>query len=306
MKADNLLLGILLYTSITSTHVSSKSLRGIISTQKHLSVSQEEIFTPSNNHRHHYNNNGKINSNHSGNSRSLRKSRDGRSSSSGKSSAKSSTGSSSDTSTINKRGKSSATSKSSKGSNTGNSSKNDTKGKSSKECNKTSKSNKSNTLSKSSKGSYTEPSTSSGCSTFGTSASDFPGNPFRALMDDAVINSDLYEDNDGNYPVLDIMRASLGFEGINGVPVSEIDYETALSVGGVYETLPCGDAIISPLTTTQVFNSGGFPVLYGDGFPIQFTFPVLVSDMRRDWIQVKLNNGTTFTPAVATVTPGKF
>ena len=125
-------------------------------------------------------------------------------------------------------------------------------------------------------------------------------------MDDAVINGDLYEDNDGNYPVLDIMTASLGFEGINGVPVNEIDYETALSVGGVYKTLSCGDTIISPLTTSQVFNSGGFPVLYGDGFPIQFTYPVLVSDMRRDWIQVKLNNGTTFTPTVATVTPGKF
>ena len=145
----------------------------------------------------------------------------------------------------------------------------------------------------------------SGCGTFGSLASDFPSNPFRAMMDDAVINGDLFEDNDGNYPVLDIMTASLGFEGINGIPVSEVTYDVAMSVGGVHQTFACGDSIITPLTTSQVFNSGGFPVYYGDGFPIQFTYPVLVSDMRRDWIQVKLNNGTTFTPAVATVTPGK-
>jgi len=122
-------------------------------------------------------------------------------------------------------------------------------------------------------------------------------------MDDAVINGDLFEDNDGNYPVLDIMTASLGFEGINGIPASEVTFDLAMGVGGVHQSLSCGDSIVTPLTTSQVFNSGGFPVYYGDGFPIQFTYPVLVSDMRRDWVQVKLNNGTTFTPAVATVTP---
>jgi len=63
---------------------------------------------------------------------------------------------------------------------------------------------------------------------------------------------------------------------------------------------------MSPLTTKKTAQTGGFPVYYGDGFPIQTTYPILVSDMRRDWVEVKLNNGTTFNPAVATIVPCKF
>jgi len=150
-------------------------------------------------------------------------------------------------------------------------------------------------------------SANAGCGDYGTTASDFPINPFRALLDDAVINGNLFEDNDGNYPRLDIMTAALGFEGVNGIPVDSIDLATALEVGGVYQTFACnnGTVSMSPLTTNKTAQTGGFPVYYGDGFPIQTTYPILVSDMRRDWVEVKLNNGTTFNPSVATIVPCK-
>jgi len=156
-------------------------------------------------------------------------------------------------------------------------------------------------------------SANAGCGDYGTTASDFPINPFRALLDDAVINGNLFEDNDGNYPSLDIMTAALGFEGVNGIPVDNINQTTAIEVGGVYQTFACTDkkrnnetVSMSPLTTKKTAQTGGFPVYYGDGFPIQTTYPILVSDMRRDWVEVKLNNGTTFNPAVATIVPCKF
>jgi len=147
-------------------------------------------------------------------------------------------------------------------------------------------------------------SANAGCEQFSdTDASAFPYNPFRCLLDDAIINGDAYTDSNGGYS-LDWLPFGVGFEGINGIPgVDVITKDVADAYGGAYIELSCGDVIAAPLTVSSVTNSAGFVVVEGDGFPLQFTWPVITSTIVRDWITVHMSDGTSFTPTGATVTP---
>lgn len=133
--------------------------------------------------------------------------------------------------------------------------------------------------------------------------SKFPYNPFRCLLDDAIINGDAYLDSNGGF-TLDWLPFGVGFEGINGIPgVDTITKEVADAYGGAYIDLPCGGVIAAPLTVSSVVNSAGFVVVEGDGFPLQFSWPVITSTIIKDWITVHMSDGSSFIPTAVTVTP---
>ncbi len=136
-----------------------------------------------------------------------------------------------------------------------------------------------------------------------------PPNPlYRLLRQNVLINADYYS----NTP--SILGASLGFTHILGVPglngTSTTDQALARKAGGSWETLSSPSAstasmraYTSDASVSGIATNYGYPVKYTDGFPIEFSWPVLPSTVAGNDFRVVLNTGQVITPLAASITP---
>lgn len=131
---------------------------------------------------------------------------------------------------------------------------------------------------------------------------------YRLLQQDVLINADYY----GDAP--SILGASLGFTHILGVPglngTTTSDEVLARRAGGSWETLSspnAGTASMRAYTSNAsvggIATNYGYPVRYTDGFPIEFSWPVLPSSVAGSAFRVVLNTGQVVTPLAASITP---
>jgi hypothetical protein len=132
--------------------------------------------------------------------------------------------------------------------------------------------------------------------------------PYRLLKQDVLINADYYSDAPR------ILGASLGFTHILGVPglsgTTASDELRARKAGGSWETLGSSSASTASLRayTSDASVSGiatnyGYPVKYTNGFPIEFSWPVLPSSVSGNAFRVVLNTGQVITPLATSITP---
>ena len=135
-----------------------------------------------------------------------------------------------------------------------------------------------------------------------------PNPSYKLLKQNVLINADYYS----NTP--SILGASLGFTHILGVPglngTTTSDEVLARKAGGSWETLSSPSASTASLRayTSDASVSGiatnyGYPVKYTDGFPIEFSWPVLPSTVAGNDFRVVLNTGQVITPLAASITP---
>ena len=136
-----------------------------------------------------------------------------------------------------------------------------------------------------------------------------PTNPlYRALHQDVLINADYYSDTPS------ILGASLGFTNTLGVPglsaSSTRGEALTRQAGGSWRTLSgssAGSASLRAYTSAAPVNgiatNYGHPVKYTDGFPVEFSWPVLPSSVSGDAFRVVLNTGQVVTPLAASITP---
>ncbi len=135
-----------------------------------------------------------------------------------------------------------------------------------------------------------------------------PNPLYKLLKKNVLINADYYS----NTP--QILGASLGFTHILGVPglsgTTTADELRARSAGGAWETLssPTASSASMRAYTSDAALSGiatnyGYPVKYTDGFPIEFSWPVLPSTVAGNDFRVVLNTGQVITPLAASITP---
>ena len=136
-----------------------------------------------------------------------------------------------------------------------------------------------------------------------------PANPlYKMLKQDVLINADYYS----NTP--SILGASLGFTHILGVPGlgATTTYGEALArnAGGSWETLSSSSASTASLraytsdaSVNGIAENYGYPLKYTDGFPIEFSWPVLPSSVSGNDFRVVLNTGQVITPLAASITP---
>lgn len=135
-----------------------------------------------------------------------------------------------------------------------------------------------------------------------------PNALYRLLNQDVLINADYYS----NTP--SILGASLGFTHILGVPglngTTTTDQALARKAGGSWETLSSSSASTASLRAyTSNASVGGIATNYGyalkytDGFPIEFSWPVLPSSVAGSDFRVVLNTGQVVTPLAASITP---
>jgi len=144
------------------------------------------------------------------------------------------------------------------------------------------------------------------------SKSPHPAGPtsplYRFLKQDVLINADYYSETPS------ILGASLGFTNILGVPGlgSTTTYDEALArkAGGSWETLSSSNAgtasmraYTSDASVSGIATNYGYPVKYTDGFPIEFSWPVLPSSVAGPAFRVVLNTGQVVTPLAASITP---
>jgi hypothetical protein len=131
---------------------------------------------------------------------------------------------------------------------------------------------------------------------------------YKLLKQDVLINADYYS----NTP--SILGASLGFTHILGVPglsgTTTSDELRARKAGGSWESLSSSSASTASLRayTSDASVSGiatnyGYPLKYTDGFPIEFSWPVLPSSVAGSAFRVVLNTGQVITPLAASITP---
>ncbi len=131
---------------------------------------------------------------------------------------------------------------------------------------------------------------------------------YKLLKQNVLINADYYS----NTP--SILGASLGFTHILGVPrlngTTTSDDVRARKAGGSWETLSSSSASTASLRayTSDASVSGiatnyGYPLKYTDGFPIEFSWPVLPSSVAGNDFRVVLNTGQVITPLAASITP---
>ena len=136
-----------------------------------------------------------------------------------------------------------------------------------------------------------------------------PTATYQTLKQDVLINADYYS----NTP--SILGASLGFTHIIGVPGLNGTKGTdalARRAGGTWETLSSSSAstaalraYTSDIPVTTVAQSYGYPVKYADGFPIEFSWPVVPSSVSADDFRVVLNTGQVIRPLVASIIPNE-
>jgi hypothetical protein len=131
---------------------------------------------------------------------------------------------------------------------------------------------------------------------------------YRLLKQDVLVNADYYSETPS------IIGASLGFTNILGVPglgaASTYGQALARRAGGSWEALSSSSASTASLRayTSDAAPSGiatnyGYPVKYTDGFPIEFSWPVLPSSVAGEDFRVVLNTGQVVTPLAASITP---
>ncbi len=131
----------------------------------------------------------------------------------------------------------------------------------------------------------------------------------KKLHDDAIVNADLWSDRP------EILGAGLGFTGINGVPGLTLDdLETsqrlARLAGGAWNTVECAAGeeptlgnYTATVTPDAVASIWGTPTYYADGYPIEFSWPVLPSTVDPTDFELTLNTGEKVMPEVASIYP---
>jgi hypothetical protein len=135
-----------------------------------------------------------------------------------------------------------------------------------------------------------------------------PSASYQTLQQDVLINADYWESEPR------ILGAGLGFTEIIGVPglaSSNLDRQkqAVLEAGGAWEMLTTTASTIalraytSAASPTNVAFGYGWPVEFCDGFPIEFSWPVLPSTVDASDFRVVLNDGTVVTPRVASIEP---
>lgn len=128
-----------------------------------------------------------------------------------------------------------------------------------------------------------------------------PSYPFQTLMQDVLINADLW----GSVP--EILSANYGFEGIEGVPQGQAN---VIAAGGAWENITTPGATYAAFTTAQtpedVAIGFGYPTYYADAMPICFSWPVLPSTVKPWDFLLTLNTGQTVQPQVASISPNLF
>lgn len=144
--------------------------------------------------------------------------------------------------------------------------------------------------------------------TFTTKGGDQTSKSYQELMQDVIINADLWS----KQPKM--LAAGLGFTNIIGVPGLDAS-NPALSkallqrIGGAWNNPQCSTtdiplvAYTSANTPEQIYNSFGKNVYYADGLPIEFTWPVLPSTVDPTDFAVELNDGSIITPEAASIMP---
>lgn len=135
-----------------------------------------------------------------------------------------------------------------------------------------------------------------------------PNPLYLLLKQNVLINADYYSDTPR------ILGASLQFSHILGVPglsgTTTSDELLARKAGGSWETLSSSSASTA---STRAYTSAaavsgialnyGYPVKYTDGFPVEFSWPVLPSTVQGSDFRVVLNTGQVITPLTASITP---
>ncbi len=131
---------------------------------------------------------------------------------------------------------------------------------------------------------------------------------YASLMQDVLINADYWEDEPR------ILGAGLGFTNINGVPFFDSAPESTAeaivrAAGGPWNKLDCGETTpaiadhTSAATPQQVAIAFGKPAFFAAGFPVEFSWPVLLSSVDAGDFDVTLNNGSVVKPVVASGYP---
>lgn len=125
-----------------------------------------------------------------------------------------------------------------------------------------------------------------------------PSLPYQALMQDILINADLW----GDTP--EILSANYGFEGIEGVPQGQ---ENVINSGGAWENISTPGASYTAHTTAgtpfDVEYGFGYATDHADSMPICFSWPVLPSTVNPSDFLLTLNTGQTVQPQVASISP---
>ncbi|MBR81043.1 MAG: hypothetical protein CL444_04535, partial [Acidimicrobiaceae bacterium] len=128
------------------------------------------------------------------------------------------------------------------------------------------------------------PSLPTGLGAAGPDADDSP----PAFLDDRIIAADLWG------PELAILSAGMGFDGVIGLP--DTDLETLRAAGGSYYLPECADTpIVSGATAAGVDflyrGTADDSPDYDDGLPVVFTWPVLGSTVHPEDFLFTLTNG---------------
>jgi hypothetical protein len=125
-----------------------------------------------------------------------------------------------------------------------------------------------------------------------------PSLSYQSLMDDRLINADLW----GDTP--EILSANYGFEGIEGVAQGE---SNVIAAGGAWENIITSGASNAAYTTastpSDVAFGFGYETNYADAMPICFSWPVLPSTVNPSDFLLTLNTGQTVQPEVASINP---
>ena len=130
-----------------------------------------------------------------------------------------------------------------------------------------------------------------------------------ALHEDVIVNADMWTAQP------EILGAGLGFVGIQGVPGLTLDdleasERLARLAGGAWNTVSCSPdeeptlanytAVATPESIESIW---GAPTYYADGYPIEFSWPVLPSSLDASDFLLTLNTGEQVQPEVASVYP---
>ena len=118
----------------------------------------------------------------------------------------------------------------------------------------------------------------------GADADDTP----PVFLDDRIIAADQWG------PELAILSAGMGFDGVIGLP--DTDLETVRAAGGSYYVPECADAPIVSGATAAVVDAmyrgtADDSPDYDDGLPVVFTWPVLGSTVHPEDFLFTLTNG---------------
>lgn len=134
------------------------------------------------------------------------------------------------------------------------------------------------------------------------SGSAQPSQSYQLLMQDILINADLWTDRP------EILSAGYGFDGILGIP-GDLTEEAVRAAGGAWNTVTCSDGRVEGLTSAVSTNgitfAYGFPSTFGDGLPVVFSWPVLPSSVDRQNFEIHLNTGDVVIPDGVSIVPNQ-